>query len=67
MVEQPNAPNPVDGKEVVLTLAGLRRRFQTPVKKKAPLGKADFLRLLKAATEGGQFHKVTTGWHDHMK
>ena len=65
-VEQPSEPNPVDGKEVGLTMAGVMRRFQTPVKKKAPLGKADFLCLLKADTEAGQFHKVTPDWHGHV-
>lgn len=65
-VEQPREPNPVDGKEVGLTMAGVRRRFQTPVKKKAPLDKAAFFCLLKAATEAGQFHKVTADWHGHV-
>ena len=43
----------MDGKEVGLVMAGVRRRFQTPVKTKAPLCKADFVCLLKVAMKAG--------------
>ena len=57
-VEQPQAPNPVEGKEMGLVMMGLRRRFQIPVKKKVALSKDDFFCILRSATDGGQFSKV---------
>ena len=49
---------PTDSSEVKLTLKGIKKRFQQPVTKKTPLECKDFIKVLSAATEGGDFIKV---------
>ena len=57
-VEQPGAACPTEAKEVAMVLKGLRRRFQTPVTKKKPLTKEEFMKILRVTTMEGQYSKV---------
>jgi integrase len=46
--------SPVEGEEVTLVMRGIKRRWQKPVSKKAPLEKKDFFKFLKTATNDGR-------------
>ena len=55
---QPGKSCPTDSSEVKLVLKGIKKRFQQPVTKKTPLECEDFIKVLSAATKGGDFIKV---------
>ena len=54
----PDRKCPTDGPEVTLVLRGIRRRFEKPVTKKAPLASVEFYKLLSFLTDEGSFNKV---------
>ena len=54
----PELPSPTDSGEVKNVLRGIKRRFQSPVCKKAALNSENFYKILKAATDDANFLKV---------
>ena len=52
---------PTDSSEVVLTIKGIKRRFQKPVVKKTPLKSEDFFNILSVSTDKGDFTNVKLG------
>ena len=54
----PEETSPTDSGEVRNVLRGIKRRFQSPVCKKAALSSGNFYKILKAATDNANFSKV---------
>ena len=57
----PDKFSPTDSHDVVLTVRGIKRRFQVPTVKKSPLEKADFEKILRKLTLEGKFEEVRLG------
>lgn len=54
----PDVRCPADGAEVKSVVRGVRRRFEKPTVKKAPLAPDDFYKILASATQNGNFQEV---------
>ncbi len=55
----PGSPSPTLDAEVSAVVHGIKRRFQVPVTKKAPLSVEDFCEVLRHVSEGGELEKIS--------
>ena len=59
----PDKVSPADSANVRAIVKGIKRRFEKPTVKKAPLSKEDFFKIMASTTKNGDFMRVKLCQH----